>query len=286
MKMSKPINKILFIIIALLIYSYPNFLQGQGADKEPKRETIKMLLKVTNPTDEKKTIFVHEYLPPEITKEEYIIDRGDLELKYDTKTSRYYVESKGEIELPPKLPGELAYIREFIVELKDVWFIPEERLDNLKIRTEIASNGLKGSKYYDIGKKIADNIYQQLNNIATSQNNEAIDREDRMVIYRENLQGIEQIKEDIETIENYVTSMDKSAVLGGSEDTIDAPSKTATWMIIFVVLTFLGIFGGVFFFVWIRHARSLEKPSSEAQKSAFPESSSSNKNDDSGEDRF
>ena len=229
-----------------------------------------MRIVATNPSDEKtNTIPIKVYLPPEIKDREDIIDTGGLELKYDSKECMYYVK-KDDVELKPH------EVRVFTVEVEDVWFISEERLDHLRERGKLAMARLEGSEHYDAGKKIADTVYERLDSITASQNDETIDRKDYIAVYRGSIYGLEQIKEDIETIEKYAGLVSGASpmpeMLKKEEVSIDMPTKTATWMVIFIILIFIGILGGVFFFVWTRHARSLESHLSEAQKSAFPES--------------
>ena len=264
------ISKIPVIVSVLLIYFSTNLLGTEAEAAGPGRETIKMRIVVTNPSaEETKTIPIKVYLPPEIRRKEDIISTGGLELKYDSKESMYYVK-KDNIELKPH------DVRVFTVEVEDMWFISEERLDNLRERGRLAMARLEGSEHYDAGKKIADLVYERMDSITASQNDETIDRKDYIVIYRGNIYKLDQMKEDIETIEKYAALVSGASpmpeMLKKEEISIDMPTRTVTWMVIFIILIFIGILGAVFFFVWTHHARSLENHLSEAQKSAFPES--------------
>lgn len=241
-------SRFLFI---LLLYFTINLLLAAGTEAARTRDTIKIRVTATNPSrEDTKKVPVLVYLPPEIEKEN-ILSTGGLQLEYDSKASMYYVK-KDKVELKP------LEQKVFTVEVEDVWYIPEERMENLKRRAEYALEILEGTEHYDTSKKIADTAYKRLDGIVDSQEDEAMSRRDYIAAYRGNLSRFQQIREDVESIERYAALAGARPVLETEEAFLAKPSKAVTWMVIFVILTFVGILGGFFFFFWTRHARALE----------------------------
>jgi flagellar basal body-associated protein FliL len=54
----------------------------------------------------------------------------------------------------------------------------------------------------------------------------------------------------------------------------EEPTKTMTWIVIFIIIIFTGLLAGVLFFTWHRQARITKEELLSAKKSAFPEAGS------------
>jgi hypothetical protein len=240
-------------------------LQVAWAAEGPEREPIKMKIIAQNPShDDVKTILIKEDLPREVTRREHILSTGGLKLEFDGEKSVFRVRSPGPIRLQPE------EMRTFTVELENVWYIDENHLDELNSRAGRALASLEGSEHYEAARRISDEIGKQLDAIKSFQTNEAIPRDQYMIGYRYNVERLKGIRGDIETIESYSNIKTRPEVLESESDLASKPSKAATWLVIFVILTFLGIMAGIFFYVWQRHARTLEGTISEARGAAFP----------------
>jgi len=210
---------------------------------------------------------VKYYLPAEV-KPKDVSDTSGLELEYDSEKSIYYVY-KSELELSP---GEMHV---FEVEVEDIWFVPDKQLADLKNRTNSIMDRLKeNTQYYEKAKEIADTIYPRTEEISATQADEAVSREQHIGIYRQNLLTIEQIKEDIARMEKIlVTAGGPPApdMLAKTKIKADEPSKTMTWMVIFIITIFTGLLAAVLFFTWHRQSRIGKDELLAAKKSAFPE---------------
>jgi hypothetical protein len=209
-------------------------------------------------------VSIKNYLPEE-AKPKDVLDLGGLELEYDSQKSIYYVYRDG-VELSP---GEM---RVFDVEVEDIWFVSQSVLSDLKERTETILGKLEGSAYYDRAKEIADTIYPRLEEIVTGQNDESVSRETHIGIYRQNLQVIERIKEDIAKLEKTLATAGgplAPEMLKSDKIKSESPTETMTWVVVFIVIIFVGLLAGVLFFTWHRQTRMTREELLAAKKSAF-----------------
>jgi hypothetical protein len=238
---------------------------ASGGEERP---DVKMRIIVTNPhKTEKRSITVNKPLPPEITEQKYIISHPGLQIVYDPKSSLFYARSKGPIELDP------AGQKIFVVTLEDRWYIPPEKMDVLRKRLELArSNVSKTSENYEASERMGREIEAELKGIADFQDNPALSKEQYILGFQANMRRLRNLQGEIETIESFSKPPGTDKVLEDEDAPVDTPTRTATWLVIFVILTFLGIMAGIFFYVWQRSARALEAPLGEARRNAFPES--------------
>ncbi|MBI4357688.1 MAG: hypothetical protein HY584_00155, partial [Candidatus Omnitrophica bacterium] len=220
-----------------------------------------------NPSEEKtQEIPIKIYLPQEATPHD-IIDKGDLDVSFDSDKSLYFV-FKEKVPLAPK------ETRVFQVELEDVWFVSDELLDTLRKQTEHIVDRLKETEYFEPAKVVADTIYGRLDQIATSQADESVSKELHIGLYRSHLKIVDQIKEDIARLEKLLVAVGAPPapeVLAESNLNLKTPSRATTWFIIFAILIFIGLLGAVFFFTWQAQVRLSSHLSSKLKDDVFPE---------------
>jgi hypothetical protein len=240
--------------------------------------SVKFRIVAVNPSKFKtQTVQVKHYLPEEVRPKD-ITDMGGLELEYDSSKSIYYVQKQG-LALSP---GE---VRVFEVEVEDIWIIAQNKVEDLKSRVDQIMVRLEQTPYYSKAKEIADTIYPRLDEILSSQADESISRERHIGIYRQNQEVMGQVKEDIARLEKILVTAGgppSPEMLAKTKIKADEPSKTMTWIVIFIIIIFIGLLTGVLFFSWHRQLRITKEDLLEAKKSAFPESGSEPK-DGSGE---
>ena len=247
-----------------IAFFVPMGVHAQGT-VERERDTIKMRVVTVNPSATKEqSVPIKIPLPQEVTPKDIVSSR-DLEIAYDDKESIYYAY-RDDVVLRPK------ETRVFEVEVKDVWIIPQNTLDDLGEQTSFILKRLEGSEFYDSAKIVADTIYQSLDIITTTQNDDTVGRKQHIGIYRNNLLVLDRIKESIERLERQLTlasALPIPEVLEQKEVKTEAPTKTTTWMIIFIIIIFMGMLAGVFFFTWHTQARSTKDYISDARKSVY-----------------
>jgi hypothetical protein len=230
--------------------------------------SVRFRVVAVNPSKTRKQIVqVKTYLPEEV-KPKDIMDAGSLEVEYDDQKAIYYV-FKPNVELAP------SEVRVFEVEVNDIWVVPQNQLDDLKQRTESIMSRLEKTEYYAKGKEIADSIYPRLQDIATTQADEAVSRSQHIGIYRDNVQVVGKIKEDIAKMEKILATAGgplSPEMLAKPKIKAEAPTKTMTWVVIFTIIIFVGLLAGVLFFTWHGQTRITREELLAAKKSAFPES--------------
>jgi len=216
------------------------------------REPVTISIVVVNPSEDKvKTFPVKIDLSQEVTPEG-VIEYGNLSLEYDDQRSIYFLYNK-EVKLEPK------ETRVFRVLVKDVWFISEPELSKFKKRTEVLVNKLKKSTYYESAQELAKSIYEKLDQIAVDQADEAIGQKRRIGNYRIHLQKIEKIKDELKELEKLISfegGVPVPEMLQESQIKSDAPSTKTTWFIIIIILVFIGLVAGQFFFAWSKRVRA------------------------------
>ncbi|MBU1998116.1 MAG: hypothetical protein KKE64_01315, partial [Candidatus Omnitrophica bacterium] len=204
------------------------------------------------------------YLPQEIRPKD-IMATGGLELAYDTTKSMYYVYNNF-VELAPK------EVKVFEVEVEDIWFVPQKELDDLKSQSERLVKRLERTAYAQEGRISTSNIIVSLEEIARVQADESISRDQHIGAYRTNLETLTKIKDEIARLEKYLQPQIGTTVpelLEKGKLKLNMPSKTTTWLIIFVILVFIGMMAGVFFFAWQAQVRASKDMLESSKDSAF-----------------
>lgn len=249
-------------VVVMLVF----FVLGLILSEIAAAATVTFRYSAVNPSATKKqTVTIKKYLPGEVTPAD-IVDAGGLEVEYDEAKSLYYAY-KENVELAPK------EIRNFEVEVNDVWMVPDYELSELKGRTDSVLAHLDGTEFYAKAKEIADGIYPRVEEIRTSQLDDTISKQRHIGAYRQNLITMKDIKDDIAKMEKIlVTAGGPPApeMLAESKIKAEAPDKTMTWIVIFVIIIFLGLLGGVMFFTWHQQSRITKETLSASKNEAFP----------------
>lgn len=249
--------------------------------EEANAESFTFKIVVVNPSKTKsQTTEVKRYLPVEVTPED-VLDLDGLTLEYDTQNSLYYAYDK-EVQLQP------TEVRIFEIEINDIWLIPDKDTDDLKNRTDSILAKLEDTEYYFKAKQIGDDIYLNLAEIENSQSDDLLSRDQHIGVYRQNLNTLESIKEDLQRLEKIlVTAGGPPApeMLAKTKIKADSPSKTMTWIVIFIIIIFIGLLTAVLFFTWQHQGRITADTLMESKKSAFPESDSNEGPPEEGEQK-
>ncbi len=206
------------------------------------------------------------YLPEEVKRED-ILDLGGLDLEFDLTKSLFYVY-KDDLYLEP------AQTRVFEVEIKDIWIIPQRSLDEVRAKIKELLRIFEGTEYFDKMKDIAQRGSVLLDEIIKSQSDESLSRSQHIGVYRTNIKALARLKEEIFEMEK-ILQRERGPLtpqmLTKTKFKTESPTKTATWIAIFVIVFFLGILSIVVFFTWYRQAKATEKIISEAKKRSFLE---------------
>lgn len=238
--------RVLSLAAGLLLWGAPVWAAIQ-------REPVTMKVVAVNPSaDKAKTVPVRIDLPQEI-KPSDVLDQGEMEVEFDADRSTYYLY-KAAVQLAPK------QTRVFQVSVRDVWFIPEEELEGLKSHTHLMLQRLEKSEYYPFAQQLSGTIVARLDEILQMQADESIGRKQHIGAYRTNVQTLKVIKEDLARMEKLLSFTGGTPVPEMMEESplkSDAPSTTTTWLVIFLIITFMGLLAGQFFFTWQRRMKAM-----------------------------
>ena len=241
-------NKTVFISMTLCAWAASLCVSGAVFAVERQRDPVTLRVVTVNPAvDKTQEIPVRIDLPAEVTPKD-VLDSGELRVEYDEDKKSYYV-FKEKVSLAPK------EARVFEVIVKDLWFVPQDKLDGLRNYTRLVMGRLEKTEYVESAKKITDSILVRLDDIETTQNDESISRKTRIGNFRYHTRTLGEIKEDLARLEKLLSFTGGPPVpemLKESKLKSDAPSNTTTWLVIFMILVFLGLLGGQFFFTWNR----------------------------------
>ncbi|MDD5440071.1 MAG: hypothetical protein PHS37_07785 [Candidatus Omnitrophica bacterium] len=165
---------------------------------------IKIKFLVLNPSEtEKKVIPVKYYLPPEITPPD-VVDAGGLTIDYDVDEGHYFV--KGDVELGPK------ETRTFVVDVRDIWRIPKEKLDLIREHVEGKLAELEANPEAEASRNLANNILKRVSDIETSQTAEKPITE-RVEAYATNKMRIDAIENDMMILNNVAVKESEERVV-------------------------------------------------------------------------
>jgi hypothetical protein len=255
--------KTFWLVITAAVFFQCGGLHITTAFAEADPVTVNVV--VANPSaDKTRVIPVKINLPQEVTPE-IMLETDGLSLEYDEQKSGYYLYKK-DVELKPK------ETRVFSVLIKDVWFIPQKGLSKFRKHAQLVLNKLKGSVYYEMGKELSVSIGNRLLKIEQTQSDETLTTKKRIGAYRHHLQIIEDIENDLIKMEKYLTfqgGVPIPEMLQESQLKSDAPSTKTTWIVIFTLLSFLGLLGGQVLYTWHRRAKA-EREFYEKQGSTLP----------------
>lgn len=233
--------------------------------------TVTLRVVVVNPSATKvQNKEVKVTLPKEITSPKHVLDTGGLAIDYDNNGALFYVHQDVALQ-----PGET---KTFEVVMEDVWFIPAETLNEMKTHTDRMMEKLSVSEYKAEAEPIAARVYQRLDVIKVTQAEAAASKDQKISQFRDNTNTVGYIRTDIEQLEKLVTVLSKQAESSQLNEFMklkDREAKTRqrlsqkTWIVIVLILLFIGILGATFYFTWQRQAKIQENIFSRERDSFF-----------------
>jgi len=255
-----------------------SILVGEQEEKVKPENIMELTVKAVNPSETKtQPVDLKFNLPEEVTPR-YILESDGLEVAYDFNEGCFYV-FKDKVELEP------SETKIFIIKIKDIWRIPDGKLDALRSHTKNLMLLLEGTKYESQGVAIADKIYVNMNAIIKTQSLKATPTE-HMAYYRNNTGTFEGVKKYVAQLEKIVSQSGASPGVtitraerlkgGGPEaqrptgykglkiiaESIfkgKAPSVATTWRIIFTIMGFIGVLSAAFFALWFVQVKKGKK---------------------------
>jgi len=197
---------------------------------------IVLKLIAVNPSkDQTQKVPVKAYMPKE-TRIEDIIDKGDLDVAYDTQQGSYYVY--GEYELKP---GELL---EKDIEIRDVWVIPENEIESVRADVRKTSELLKNTDFKDRATFLKDSVETKLDQIIERQKAPPANPEQHISQFRDNRTMLEDAKKDLALARTMLSQ-------------VKPLSSAIIWRLIVGIVIFLGILAGSFYIIWHKQLKTI-----------------------------
>lgn len=259
---NKPKVTVTFFFLFLLL---SNGGVGLAEDLvQPPAKSIMLKVMIVNPSQKhKQTYPMKAFLPQEVLPE-HIVHKEDLEVGYDAEKQSYFVAK--EIELDP---GQSVVKT---IEVSDIWVIPEERLKEISDESNELFDKLAGTKYEEKARFLVNNMEILLTHIFEMQNDKTLTPEEHISAYRENKDKLREIELDLVVLRRLMISSGESgaenanggflpfsAGSSGAGNQGGAIPAWVAWQVIFFILIFLGVVSGVFYWIWHRQLRVVEK---------------------------
>mgnify|MGYP001610981216 CR=1 FL=1 len=200
-------------------------------------------IKVTNPspTDKRKDPLRRD-LPQEIGPDD-VIDAGGLEVHFDAQRHVTYVFTDT-LELAPQES------RQFEVKIKNRWVLKPDRLQKLQSDATNLLAIAKEQKSYVSIRILAESVIKDLGEIL-AQKPPAEIGQDYVAFYREQDQRIKMLEAKMLKAMEFFQPKDPDHNVPDNPLTrLRPPTLRTTWMIIYIVLGFLGVFSLLFFLRW------------------------------------
>lgn len=210
-------------------------------------------LRNTSPT-EKRTLPIRQELPSEI-KADDVLDAGGLDLSVNPENGLCVVSHKG-VEVAP---GETAT---FQVTMRDKWDISKPRIASLSQNASNLLARITTKQRFASIEAMLKSAMADLSAIASEQGPAELSPE-YVAFYRGQARRIDDLEQRINRVRAALNPIDK----GKLGFPMPPPSVRTTWLIIYVVLAFLGIVSLLFFLRWYGRSReeqmwaALSKPS-------------------------
>jgi len=198
---------------------------------------------ITNPSSAVKqdVAFVY-YLPPEVKEADIIKKSDNITIKYDTSQGVFY--ATGDFKLKPK---ETLIVE---VEVKDIWSVPQEKIDSLRRQATELFTPLKKTSYFAQGSTLHSDIQASLDRIVEIQKPSKLP-EEKIKDYREAQIELESVNKKMDSLKEIVASAGSIGTLSGF---IGGVQTLGVWGIIVVLVA-----GFVFLAIYIKSLSSKGK---------------------------
>lgn len=245
-----------------------NSLRTLKADPSQITRTAKFIITAENPSSEARKMTVRAELPKDIGAND-VIDKLDFLLLFDDGAKRYILEKEDTLQGNEK--------KKYQITIKDIWYIPKDRLDDLRIQTKTLIGHFKGSSYDAYSKQQGEFIFSHLDQINALQdevlNSPAI--EDRIRAYVLNQSRFELAKRKVKDLQDLLleipikrqeTAIDQiRKAVKSLTHVIDLiklgfkPDLSTTWWIILGIIAFLFVMASSFYVIWVSKLKDSKK---------------------------
>lgn len=208
-------------------------------------------IKITNPSalEKRKVPLRHEF-PPEVRTTD-IVDAGGLEIGFDAARRACYAYLE-DIELGPQES------KVFDVKVRDPWGGVRDQLAGLERRTRDILGIVKDMESYKAVLVQAEAILKELDGLKAQKWPAQVNPE-YVAFARQQGAAVQGVATRIQRLEELFQPQEKPIKHGVPIMDVPRPDKRTTWVIIYIILGFLGIFSALFFLRWYGKGKAEKK---------------------------
>jgi hypothetical protein len=178
-----------------------------------------------------------------------ILDAGGLQVGVDPVKNVCYAYLLEPLELEPKAE------RVFDVKIKNPWALPAGKLPRLESRIKTILDITREMDSYKAVAFQAQAVLKELEEVAGRKAPDGVN--DQYVAFaRRQVADVQAIESRIQRLEEFFQPSEKAIKAGIPMMDVPRPDKRTTWIIIYIILGFLGIFSLLFFLRWFGKGKS------------------------------
>lgn len=212
-------------------------------------------LRVTaeNPSELRSREITVKSLLPRPVGPEHVQDADGMDIIYDEAAGQYAVRKDVVLE-----PGAS---QAFTIVLEDVWVISDAILDAYEKRASDLSERLAEEDYAVEAEMLYEEIKKNIEVIRTKQAASAVpdvSPAEHIGAYNQNKARLEEVEEDLGKLRALLAILSDRLML---ERVPKGPSPNlgTIWMVVFIIITFVGVMSGIFFFIWSVQLQKVRK---------------------------
>ena len=160
-------------------------------------------IRAGNPISEPQKVKIRSELPARVTTND-IISTDGLDVGYDVRNDRYYVHK--ELELGPK------QIREFRVQLKDIWVISDDEIERCRQKAVTLVEMLIASQYKEEAAKLKEEVDKGIGMVVAVQKESEIKPGVKPQVH---IEGYEKASRIFRTVKQDLGQMENLALAAG-----------------------------------------------------------------------
>ncbi len=203
---------------------------------------------------------VKYYLPEEVSMEHIIKTEEGVQLSFDSEKNALFVFGKYQLK-----PEETKTI---MVEVADVWILPQDEIDSIRKQTDLLFDSLKNTTFFAQGSILKSDIDVKLDRIEAL-NNTTQTPELKIKSYREAILEMQAAKANLETLKTLVSSAGSLSTVFGFVGGVQA---IAVWGLVIILVA-----GFVFLLIYLRMISNKDQANPTVKTTKSSKSSGSKK---------
>jgi hypothetical protein len=211
-------------------------------------DVVTIHIKVTNPSlTEKRPISIKRDFPSEI-KPTDVMDAGGLQIGFDAARNVCYASLEAVMLAPQET-------KVYDVKVRNPWTDALLRVPRLATRASELVRLTKDTTDYKVIQDQALELLKELESIKTQKPPDEVN-EQYVAHARQQNEALRDVESRILRLEELFQPHEKPVRFGVPMMDMPRPDRRTTWVIIYIILAFLGVFSLAFFFRWYGRSKS------------------------------